>query len=143
MKHDDRWRFLPKSGGHRQVDLCRHQITDVVNRHRGLVRYDGHPSTPKRPKNEIFKTASGPLPKAVDSPILPHPIAALGVVVLKLLWIARCPGLGGREIPPLAYSELIKPPSGVLGISLCHGDKKVTYIFTFRNMFGIDAAMVK
>lgn len=143
MEHDDWRRLLPKSGWHRQVDFCRHQITDVVNRHRALVRDDGHPSTPKRPKNEIFKTAPGPLPKAVDPPILPHPIAAPGVVVLKLLWVACGPGLGGREIPPLAYSKLIKPPSGVLGISLCHDDKKVTYIFTFRNLFDRDADMVK
>jgi hypothetical protein len=126
MENDDRRWLLPKSGGHGQVDLCQHQITDVVNHHRALVRYDGHPSTPKRPKNEIFKTAPGPLPKAIDSPILPNPIAAPGVVVLELFRIPGFHGLPSREISPLGNCELEQSSPGVLNISLGHNCEKVT-----------------
>ncbi|HSB73866.1 MAG TPA: hypothetical protein VLT62_31455 [Candidatus Methylomirabilis sp.] len=128
---DARRRFFPKTWGHRQMNLRRHEIADLVNRHRALVRSDSRPAAPQRPLDKIVEGALGPLPEAVNTAILPDPVAACGMVVLKLLWVARGPGLRGSEVTSLRNCEFIKTPSRVLGISLRHSGKKVTYIFTF------------
>jgi hypothetical protein len=82
MENDNRRRLLPKSGWHRQVDLCRHQIADVVDGHGALVRDNGDATAPKCPSDQVVVRASWPLPKTIDSPILPNPVAATGMVVL-------------------------------------------------------------
>lgn len=120
VKNDSgRW-FLTESRRHRHVNPRRHQVADLMDRHRALVRDNSDATAPECPADKVVVGASWPFPNAVDSPILAHPVAACGMVVLELLWVACGPGLGGSEVSPLGSREFIETPSGILRISICH-----------------------
>jgi hypothetical protein len=90
------------------------------------MRYDGDATAPKCPSDEVLVRASWPFPETIDSPILPNPVPAAGMVVLKLFWVTSFHGLSRGEIPPLGNGEFVEPSSRVLRISFRHGSNKVT-----------------
>jgi hypothetical protein len=126
VKDDPGWGLFPEFRRHGHRDLRGDEIADLMNGHGSLVGDHTDFSAPKRPSDEVFVIARGPFPQPINSAVLTDPIAALGMIVLKLLWIARCLRLGGGKVPPLAHGELVEPPPGILGVSLRHYGIKVT-----------------
>lgn len=95
----------PKVRRHREVNLGRVRVADLVGAQRAVVGHHSLPPGPQRPADQAVGCARWPLGQPEDPPVHPLPVAVVdmelpgrvGVPDLERLRGREVSGLGGRE----------------------------------------------
>ena len=109
----------PLTAREREVNLCRQDIGELVERERRVVREDADPIGPQPDRDEILVLSGGEVDEAIDAPADTTGTTAVEVVKEKLRRVAGVRGLSCREESLLARGELEKAvPVGAV-LELC------------------------
>jgi hypothetical protein len=113
-------RATAKPSWHRQVQLGRHHIREIVNAQSRPMRVGALDlivavSRPKGPKDQVWTFGHGKPSQSVNTPMFPLPVPGPHVISMMCAVETRILGLFGREKAALSFRDGEKSGFGVLG----------------------------
>ena len=111
VEHDALRRHLAEPLGDAQVNLCGHDVGELVERERRVMRDDRlgfarFCTAPEVQPDVRLVFAPGVVAQTENPPALVEPVSLFAVVALVRVAVACFLGLRGGEIPRLAYGNI-------------------------------------
>ncbi len=119
---------FPESFGHGEVDLPGHDVTELMNRKRGIVgdnrpRDAGAVPAPERPADQVLVRRGWVVWKAEHAALDLQPVPALAVEVLQAITVAALERLSGREVAALRGGNGAEASFRLFRVSVRHARK--------------------